>query len=140
MNSDQEQLLFKALADPLRRRLLCLLGERASCVGDLVTVLGVPQPTASRHLAHLRRAGWVAARQQGLWTFYSLAEATNPVHERLLQCLTLAGQTATEHLDDARQARALRAHGGCCPYDDPASPCRPQSSAVATGSTPPNRA
>ena len=138
MNATQEQQLFKALSDPLRRRLLCLLSERASCVGDLVTVLGVPQPTASRHLAHLRRAGWVEARQQGLWTFYSLAKPTGPLHEQLLSCLTLAGQTGSEHVADARQAEALRAHGGCCPYDDPASSCQaPPSAAAAKPPRPP---
>src|ERR1700739_2129378 len=33
--------------------------RRRACVGDLVKILGVPQPTASRHLAYLRRAGLV---------------------------------------------------------------------------------
>lgn len=122
MEATQEQRLFKALAEPLRRRLLCLLAAQLHCVGDLVTILEVPQPTVSRHLAQLRRAGLVTANQRGLWIFYSITEPASPLHERLLVCLELAARTTAEHLDDTRRARALQAHGGCCPYDGPGQP------------------
>ena len=42
--------LFRVMADPIRLRILHLLRAGELCVGDLVTVLDVPQPTASRHL------------------------------------------------------------------------------------------
>ena len=42
--------------------------------GDLVTVLGEPQPKVSRHLALLRDAGLVEVRADGKWKFYALAQ------------------------------------------------------------------
>jgi len=42
--------MFRAFSDPIRLRTLHLLLGGEMCVGDLVEVLQVPQPTASRHL------------------------------------------------------------------------------------------
>ena len=57
------------------------------CVCDIVAVLLVPQPKASRHLAYLRRAGLVTARKEGLWSYYQLAPARGTFHRKLLDCL-----------------------------------------------------
>lgn len=57
------------------------------CVCHLVAVLGVPQPTASRHLAYLRKAGLVVARRDGLWMHYRLAPPRSEFHKMLLECL-----------------------------------------------------
>jgi ArsR family transcriptional regulator len=56
--------LFRAFSDRTRLRILHLLQEGELCVCDLVSVLRVPQPTASRHLAYLRRAGLVRVRKE----------------------------------------------------------------------------
>jgi len=63
-------LLFRALADPTRLRLLNLAADREICVCYFVEILGISQPKISRHLAYLRRAGIVAARRQGRWMHY----------------------------------------------------------------------
>ena len=55
-------LLFRAFSDRTRLRILNVLRRGEVCVGNLVKVLGVPQPTASRHLAYLRRAGFESMR------------------------------------------------------------------------------
>ena len=39
----------------------------------------MPQPTASRHLAYLRKSGLVEARRDGIWMHYRLAPIANPV-------------------------------------------------------------
>ena len=62
--------LFKALADPTRLRLLRLLDDAELHVNELVEVLELPQPTVSRHLGVLLRAGIVTRRRDGQWTFY----------------------------------------------------------------------
>ena len=67
------QLLFQALADRTRLRLLNLMGEDEVCVCFLVEALKLSQPKISRHLAYLRRAGIVAARRDGKWIHYRLA-------------------------------------------------------------------
>jgi ArsR family transcriptional regulator len=64
--------LFRALADDVRLRILALVAGGEICVCDIHGALGVPQPTASRHLAYLRRAGLVATRKDGQWVHYRL--------------------------------------------------------------------
>jgi ArsR family transcriptional regulator len=79
--------LFKALSETIRLRILALLIEGERCVCDLMAVLDLPQSTVSRHLATLRTAGWIKGRRQGLWMYYRLAEAENPVQQRTLELL-----------------------------------------------------
>jgi len=67
------ELLFKALADRTRLRLLNLMSEGEVCVCFFVEVLGTNQPKISRHLAYMRRAGIVAARREGKWMHYRIS-------------------------------------------------------------------
>lgn len=84
--------LLKALADPVRLRLLNLLADgREVCVCHLHEALDLPQPTVSRHLAYLRKHGLVATRKDGLWVHYRLARASTSLHKKLLDCVALAG-------------------------------------------------
>jgi DNA-binding transcriptional ArsR family regulator len=52
--------LFAVLADPTRRRVVQLLGERPRRAGDLATAVGVSAPVVSRHLRILLAAGVVS--------------------------------------------------------------------------------
>src|SRR4051812_20459280 len=79
---------FRALSDRTRLRILHLLLGGEQCVCDLVRVIGAPQPTISRHLGYLRRAGLVLARREGLWMHYRLAPPRNALHQRLIECLS----------------------------------------------------
>jgi ArsR family transcriptional regulator len=108
-------LLFRAFSDRTRLRILHLLSRGEVCVGDLVKVLRVPQPTASRHLAYLRRAALVETRKEGLWTYYSLAPARGPFHRNLLDCLGTCFREVPELAADSRRHGRLRKSGGCCP-------------------------
>ena len=72
------ELLFKALADRTRLRLLNLMGANEVCVCFFVEVLGTNQPKISRHLAYLRRAGVVAARREGKWMHYRVVAPEDP--------------------------------------------------------------
>ena len=105
------QDVFKALADPTRVRIVHLLRRGPLCVGDLVSVLHVPQPKASRHLAYLRRTGLVDDEKRGLWCFYRLAAPRTRSQRKLLELLDSLGGNAR----DAAALRKLRSTGGCCP-------------------------
>jgi ArsR family transcriptional regulator len=107
--------MFRAFSDPTRLRILHLILDRAMCVGDIVTVLRLPQPTVSRHLAYLRRAGLVRGRKEGLWVYYSLADPASPFHERLVGCLGTCFAEVPEIARDAKRAGKVKASGGCCP-------------------------
>lgn len=80
---DDELLLFKALADHTRLRLLNLMGDGEVCVCFFVEVLGTNQPKISRHLAYLRRAGVVAARREGKWMHYRVVNPPDPHAARI---------------------------------------------------------
>ena len=67
------QLVFEALADATRRRILALLnGQGELCVCELTTALDQVQPKISRHLATLKDAGLVIPRRAGTWMHYRL--------------------------------------------------------------------
>ena len=66
------EMLFRALADRTRLRLLNLMSDGEVCVCFFVEILGTNQPKISRHLAYLRRAGIVAARRDGKWMHYRI--------------------------------------------------------------------
>ncbi|WP_285592306.1 metalloregulator ArsR/SmtB family transcription factor [Actinomycetospora sp. NBRC 106378] len=63
---------WTALADPTRRAILDLLRERPHAVGEVVSRLDLAQPTASKHLATLRREGLVRASVDAQRRVYSL--------------------------------------------------------------------
>jgi ArsR family transcriptional regulator len=69
-----KEILFRALADRTRLRLINLMSEGEVCVCFFVEILGTNQPKISRHLAYLRRAGIVAARREGKWMHYRLIQ------------------------------------------------------------------
>src|SRR4051794_39891283 len=92
-------MLFKALADTTRLRILGLLLTGEVCVCDVHESLKIPQPTASRHLAYLRRAGLVQTRRDGLWIHYRLASVDDPV----LKVVMASVQHALTHLDSVQR-------------------------------------
>ena len=106
---------FAAFSDPTRLRILHLLRDGELCVGDLVTILDMPQSTISRHLAYLRRSTLVATRKSGLWMYYSLTPAKSEFHRKLLDCLTACFADVPELKKDATRAKKVRKNGGCCP-------------------------
>jgi ArsR family transcriptional regulator len=70
--------LFKAIADPMRLRLLSLIachdgGE--SCVCDLTDAFDVTAPTVSYHLRILREAGLISSQRRGTWVYYRINPA-----------------------------------------------------------------
>ena len=76
---DKLEEVFKALADKTRLRILALLGTHEVCVCHIHDALAVPQPTASRHLAYLRRVGLVDVRREGVWMHYRVSQSLDPV-------------------------------------------------------------
>jgi len=65
----------RALADDTRQRILEMLqGGEEMCVGDIVEVFNVSQPTISHHLSILRGLGLLNSRKEGKQVFYSLNE------------------------------------------------------------------
>ena len=76
----------KALGDPIRLQLLDVLRQHAGsvCVGELVPLFEVSQPTVSHHLRVLRDAGLVGSEKRGLWVYYYVVPGALDALERWL--------------------------------------------------------
>jgi DNA-binding transcriptional ArsR family regulator len=97
---------LKAVAHPIRLRVLALLGAGELCVCQIVEVLQVPQSTVSESLRELRRAGFVTERKEGRWVFVSAAQA--PAGSPLLQALLAESMTLAEAERDRARADQVR--------------------------------
>ncbi|MBU4337513.1 MAG: metalloregulator ArsR/SmtB family transcription factor, partial [Actinobacteria bacterium] len=90
--------ILKALADPLRLRMLSLItttptGE--ACVCDLATVAAVSMPTVSHHLKVLKDVGVLSSERRGTWVYYrvnpSLRGAVTTLLDQLAPAVLEAG-------------------------------------------------
>jgi DNA-binding transcriptional ArsR family regulator len=70
----------KALADDTRQRILVMLAEKEMCVGDIVAVFGISQPTVSHHLSVLKQFKLVTSRKEGKQVFYAVN------HDNVVAC------------------------------------------------------
>jgi ArsR family transcriptional regulator len=70
--------IFRALGDPVRLRLVSLIGAHQGgevCVCDLTSAFSLTQPTISHHLKVLREAGIIDSERRGTWVYYRLVPA-----------------------------------------------------------------
>jgi ArsR family transcriptional regulator len=110
-------LLYKALADTTRLRMLMLLVmEGELCVCELTHALDEIQPKISRHLAQLRESGVVQDRRQGQWIYYRI-NPNLPEWAREVLSATAEGVTMRPPFD--RDLRTLvempdRPEKACC--------------------------
>jgi ArsR family transcriptional regulator len=98
------EVLFKALADRTRLRLISLIGDSEVCVCFFVVILKTSQPKISRHLAYLRRAGIATARREGKWMHYRLAE---PPDEHAARIFREVRAALSEHPEMQRDREKL---------------------------------
>jgi ArsR family transcriptional regulator, arsenate/arsenite/antimonite-responsive transcriptional repressor len=71
--------VFKAIADPVRLRLLSLIASHAggqACVCDLTDAFELTGPTISHHLKVLREAGVIDGQRRGTWIYYRVLPQT----------------------------------------------------------------
>ena len=93
--------VMKALSDPNRVKVMKMLGNRHLCVCEITTILGLAQPTVSKHLKVLEEAGLVESWKEGSWVNYRLpTQAGNPYIAEMLARLDV-------WLDDDPQIREV---------------------------------
>jgi len=73
--AEQASEFLKSLANPVRLRILCLLAQGETQVGDIAEKLAARQSLISQHLALLRKDGLVRPRRDGQTIRYALADA-----------------------------------------------------------------
>ncbi|OUC99997.1 ArsR/SmtB family transcription factor [Streptosporangium minutum] len=72
-------VLLKAVADPVRLRLLSMIGSHAggeACVCDLTAAFDLTAPTISHHLKVLRTANLIDSERRGTWVYYWIVPTT----------------------------------------------------------------
>tara|TARA_R110002049_G_scaffold9814_1_gene49210 strand:- start:1208 stop:1525 length:318 start_codon:yes stop_codon:yes gene_type:complete len=74
---------LKAIAHPLRLKILCVLGDGEVCVQDIVDAVGTSQSNISQHLAILRDKGVLQTRKDANRVYYRV------VDQRTLQLIGL---------------------------------------------------
>jgi DNA-binding transcriptional ArsR family regulator len=84
---------LKALAHPLRYRILAALAGGERNVGEIEQVTGIGQPGLSQQLGVLRKAGLVDTRKEAKLVFYSNADAQLSALAAALAALAPAGAT-----------------------------------------------
>ena len=85
---------LKALAHPVRLRILKILCEGERNVGEIEEIGGIGQPSLSQQLAILRQAGLVNTRRDGKMVFYGVERAA---FRQILDCLnTICTRDADE--------------------------------------------
>ncbi|MBF0380862.1 MAG: winged helix-turn-helix transcriptional regulator [Magnetococcales bacterium] len=98
----------KALSEPLRIRLLCLVAASPNiCVCDLISITGVSQSMVSRHLAYLRNSGWLEAHRQKLWMHYSIAKQEDKMDQTILESLIEHGKSSQQISADMAELAKL---------------------------------
>lgn len=94
MDSDRAGVLariFKALADPVRLRILSLIAGHEGgecCVCEISPAFEISQPTISHHLRTLREAGLLDCERRGTWVYYWVVPAALEQLSAVLDTIT----------------------------------------------------
>lgn len=93
MSDDDLIETLKALAHPVRWRVLCALATGERNVGEIEAATGIGQPGLSQQLGVLRKAGLVTTRKEAKLVFYAIAD--NPVEDTIARIAALSGDART---------------------------------------------
>jgi ArsR family transcriptional regulator, lead/cadmium/zinc/bismuth-responsive transcriptional repressor len=83
-------LMFQAVADVNRLKILLAVTDRELCVCELTEVLSMSAPAVSHHLRRLKDMGLVRTRREGKWVYYTL-------DDEHVKVLVLAAMTHLKH-------------------------------------------
>lgn len=92
INTKEAAVVFKALSDENRLRILQLLSTGEKCACKLLEEIQVTQPTMSHHMKILCDVGLVIGRKEGKWMHYSISKE-GAISAR--QCFEFLTNTAT---------------------------------------------
>lgn len=105
----------KALSDETRLRMLNLLMEEECCVCEVMQVLEISQPRASRNLSALYDAGFLKLRHHGLWSLYSIdKEGLKEYSVDLIEAVRKALEGNETALLDRQRLKSAERMGPSC--------------------------
>ncbi|MBU1044949.1 MAG: metalloregulator ArsR/SmtB family transcription factor [Candidatus Omnitrophica bacterium] len=106
-------VVFKALADINRIRILKLLEKRKMCVCELAYILDVSQPAISKQLKKIARAGLIDSEQDGFWTNYFI-KPKDDYAKKLLKLLSTWLNADAIVNDDLEKLKKANRENLCC--------------------------
>lgn len=106
--------VFKSLSDPNRLRILSLISTKELCVCMIAEVLGVSQPSVSKHLNRLRYSNIIKCRKVSQWCFYSLTKAFRSKCALLLEFLLNEWEHSEQYKKDMNKLDYLHKTYSCC--------------------------
>ena len=92
--------VFKALGDDNRLRILNLLSKHELCVCQIIDVIKILQPNASKHLNRLRYEGITNCRKISQWCFYRISDNFKNRYCELYDFLIKQWGSGKEYVDD----------------------------------------
>jgi DNA-binding transcriptional ArsR family regulator len=101
LESDIVAKYFRGLGDATRMKIIDALGARERSVGELVELLGQPQPKVSNHLACLRWCGFVDSRREYRTVYYRVADP------RVLEIVGLARALLADNAEHVAACRTI---------------------------------
>jgi ArsR family transcriptional regulator, arsenate/arsenite/antimonite-responsive transcriptional repressor len=105
--------IFKALADINRLRIIKLLQKQKQCVCELAFVLGITQPSVSRHLKKLKNAGLINCEKNGFWTDYYLLE-DGEYSKLIIAYLKQSSENNNQVIKDLEKIKKANRQKLCC--------------------------
>jgi ArsR family transcriptional regulator, arsenate/arsenite/antimonite-responsive transcriptional repressor len=90
--AEQVAPLMKALADPVRLRLMSLVASHQgdeACMCDLTDAFDLSQPTITHHMKVLHEAGLVDREKRGVWVYYRIRPQALAAIGALIGCAPL---------------------------------------------------
>src|SRR5688500_10340579 len=99
-----------ALADPTRSRMLLLLEQQPLSVGEVCSIMQLPQSTASRHLKVLLDEGWASARAEGASRLYRVGRLNEPAR-RIWETVRLEVADSPAGQQDQQRLRSVLESG-----------------------------
>ncbi len=108
------EALFKILGDKNRIRIVKLLEKRKMCVCELAGIIGIAQPSVSRHLKKMKAVGLIAEEQDSFWTNYALSRPVDGCSARLLAFIKTRLNDDQVIVRDRRRAGRINRDVICC--------------------------
>jgi DNA-binding transcriptional ArsR family regulator len=111
VNDSGLDLVFGALADPTRRRILERLARRPLTVGEIASGFAISQPAISKHLRVLETCGLLARRIEGRVHVCSLSPAAMRLAEKWLERQRTYWNASLDRLEALLSSRSDKRKG-----------------------------
>ena len=105
--------VMKAASDRNRIRILKMIQYKTMCVCELASVLGIKQPSVSRHLKKLKDAGIIGSKKDGLWTVYFI-EPCNTFARDIVSGVKKQLNDDPQVMEDLKKAEKTDRSKLCC--------------------------